>query len=304
MSLLHKDILTIAENRFTEENCLTPRLDAERLLCHMLDRDKSYLFVHYGDYLDEDACERYFKLVDIRASGVPLQYITGEQEFMGLPFVVNENVLIPRQDTETLVETVIKEVKKSKAEGRSRMGGLGGIQILDLCCGSGAIAVSLAVHLREQKVKITAADVSEKALEVAKKNAAANNAGEVKFVQGDLFEPFKTKKSGEAKKPFDIIVSNPPYIPTGVLPTLMREVRDHEPLLALDGGKDGIDFYLRILREAPSYLKKGGLLLMEIGYDQGPVVTALAEASGAYAPAQVIKDPAGQDRIVRLERLS
>ncbi len=303
MSLLYKDILTIAENRFTDEQCLTPRLDAELLLCHMLDRDKSFLFIHYGDYLDEDLCERYFKLVDLRASGMPLQYITGKQEFMGLNFTVNENVLIPRQDTETLVETAIKELETIKSGGKA-LSGLGGISILDLCTGSGAIAVSMAVHARDKKVKVTATDVSSKALAVAKENAMKNGVGgDIKFFEGDLFSPFKTKKNGEGKKPFDMILSNPPYIASGVLPTLMREVREHEPLLALDGGKDGIDFYIRILREAPAHLKKGGLLLLEIGFDQGAVVSALAEAAGAYAPATVIQDVAGLDRVVRLERI-
>ena len=297
MSLLYKDILNIAENRFKEENCLDPRLDAEALFCYMLNRDKSYIFSRYGETLDEDSCERFFKIVDTRASGVPVQYITGEQEFMGLPFAVNEDVLIPRQDTEKLVECALAEIKKRK-------GGLSGLQVLDLCCGSGAIAVSLAAHAGESKIKLTATDISAKALAIARTNAEKNHVGgAIKFLEGDLFSPLKTKKNGAGKKPFDLIASNPPYIPTGVLPTLMREVRDHEPMLALDGGKDGIDFYLRILTEAPAHLKKGGVLLLEIGHDQARVVTALAEACGSFGPAVVVQDDAGHDRVVRLECL-
>jgi release factor glutamine methyltransferase len=296
MSLLYKDLLNIAETRFTEANCLTPRLDAEVLLCHMLGKDKSFIFSHYGNLLDEDACEQFFRIADVRASGVPVQYITGKQEFMGLPFFVNEDVLIPRQDTETLVESAINELKARKPS-------VGGFRVLDLCCGSGAVAVSLAAHLAGSKIKLTAADISEKAIAVAEGNARRNGvAGEIKFIQGDLFAPFKTKKDGTGKKQFDMIVSNPPYIPTGVLPTLMREVREHEPLLALDGGKDGIDFYIRILGEAPAHLKKNGLLMLEIGFDQAAIVTALAEAAGAFGPVTIIKDLAGHDRVARIER--
>lgn len=293
MSLLIKELLHLAQVRFTDEGCLTPGLDAEILLCYMLNRDKSYLFIHYGDTLDEKACEEYFRLVDIRASGKPVQYITGQQEFMGLPFIVNEHVLIPRQDTETLVETAIEEIKKRKVP-------FGGFRILDLCCGSGSIAVSLAHHLKAVKMKIIGSDISIEALNIAKKNAKVNGVEEIQFIEGDLFTPFPKNKKGSGKKKFDMIISNPPYIPSRVLPTLMREVRNHEPLLALDGGDDGIDFYINILREAPNYLKKDGLLLMEIGYDQGKVLTALAEAAGAYKPIKIIKDFAGNDRVVRI----
>lgn len=296
MSLLYKDLLKIVETRFAEANCLTPRLDAEILLCHMLNKDRSFIFSHYGELLDEDACEMFFRVADVRASGVPVQYMTGKQEFMGLPFYVNEDVLIPRQDTETLAEYAIKELKARKSP-------VGGFKVLDLCCGSGAIAVSLAAHLRESKIKLTATDISEKAIVVAEGNAKRNGvSGDIKFLQGDLFSPFKTKKNGTGKKQFDLIISNPPYIPTGVLPTLMREVREHEPLLALDGGKDGIDFYIRILGEAPAHLKKDGFLLLEIGFDQAAIVAALAEAAGAYGPVTIIKDLAGHDRVARVER--
>jgi release factor glutamine methyltransferase len=299
MNLLLKDILNMAEARFEQEGCLTPRLDAELLFCHMLNKDKTWLFLHYGDELDDKTCEEYFRLVDIRAEGTPLQYITGSQEFMGLPFRVNEKVLIPRQDTEILVEKALAILEERKVP-------MGGLQILDLCCGSGAIAASLAYFLKQAKRKATvvASDISPEALEVAKENAEINGVErQIRFVEGDLFAPFPKNRKGRGKQQFDLIVCNPPYIPTGVLPTLMREVREHEPMLALDGGEDGLDFYIRILGEAWIYLEKDGVLLLEIGHDQGAALPLLAEAAGAYGPAEIIKDLAGKDRLALISRL-
>ncbi len=293
MNLLLKDILNMAEVRFTQEGCLTPRLDAELLFCHMLNRDKTWIFLHYGDELDEKTCEEYFRLVDMRAGGMPLQYITGNQEFMGLPFNVNEKVLIPRQDTETLAEKALALVNERKPSMRA-------LRILDMCCGSGAIAVSLAHHLKKtgRKISVTASDISADALAVAKSNAVINGVGKnIEFVMGDLFDPFPRNKKGRGKKQFDLIVCNPPYIPSGVIPTLMREVRDHEPISALDGGVDGLDFYIRILGDAGLFLSKGGIMLLEIGHDQGQALRLLTEAAGAYMPAEIIKDDAGKDRL-------
>jgi release factor glutamine methyltransferase len=297
MNLLLKDLLKIAETRFEREGCLTPRLDAEQLFMHMVDRDKAWLFLHYGDDIDDKTCEEYFKLVDIRAEGMPVQYITGSQEFMGLPFMVNKNVLIPRQDTETLVERALDLVKGKKMPMR-------GFRILDLCSGSGAIAVSLSYHLNRngKKTFITATDISPAAIAVATENARLNGvAKDITFVEGDLFAPFIKNKKGRGKQQFDFIISNPPYIPSHVIPTLMREVRDHEPTLALDGGNDGLDIYRRILNEVHLYLKKSGVLLMEIGYDQGEAIVNLVADSGFYGPAKIIKDLGGKDRVVMIE---
>lgn len=293
MNLLLKDILNMAETRFGQEGCLSPRLDAELLFCHMIGKDRSWLFLHYGDELDDKTCEGYFRLVDIRADGMPLQYITGSQEFMGLKFKVNEHVLIPRQDTEILEEKTLEEIIKKKVPLR-------GFRILDLCCGSGAIAISMAFYLKKEKIKagITASDISPDALGVARNNATINGVERnIEFVHGDLFSPFPKGRKGRSKKPFDIITSNPPYIPSKVLPTLMREVRDHEPMIALDGGPDGLDFYIRILREAYIYLAKGGLMFLEIGHDQGDAIRFLTQAAGAYAPPEIIKDLSGNDRL-------
>lgn len=292
MGLMIKELLTVAERRLSNASCMDARLDAEILLCDLLQKDRSFLFVHVGDDLDDRRCDLYFETIDIRASGKPLQYILGSQEFMGLRFKVNENVLIPRQDTETLVEIAVEYLKKEKSP-------LGGFEVLDLCCGSGAIGISLAYYLESVKVKITATDYSKKALGVAKENAAGYRpARGISFLQGDLFEPFPRNKKGKGKKQFDLIVSNPPYIRSDVIPTLQREVALFEPMLALDGGEDGLDFYRRIVLDAEAYLKKSGLLLLEIGHDQAEAVRRLLEDSGTYEETGVIQDLAGKDRIV------
>ena len=290
--MLLKDLLQLAENRFNSAGCLDSKLDAEFLLCHQLKVNKSYFFSHYGEDLGEKICEEYFLLMDQRAGGKPLQYIVGTQEFMGHEFLVDNRVLIPRKETESLVELALDRLLERKPPR-------GGYEILDLCCGSGAIAISLFLELRNRtKLKrVVASDISEDALTVAKENAAKNDAGNVQFIAGDLFAPFDLDKKDRGKKPFDLIISNPPYIPTAVLPTLQREIRNHEPMLALDGGQEGVDFYIRILGEAHKHLKKGGLLILEIGSDQAPMVSALAIASEKYGPAEIRKDLAGLDRI-------
>jgi release factor glutamine methyltransferase len=292
MSMMIKELIDLATTRFLCSGCLDPALDAEILLCHMLSCDKTYLFLHYADILDEASCEEYFRLMDIRAKGKPVQYITGKQEFMGLPFKVNRHVMIPRQDTETLAESALKELDKRKP-------GLRRLHVLDLCCGSGAIAVSVAHHYKKGKIKIYASDISENAVSVAKENAVQNKvAAMIQFAKGDLFNAFPKRRG---KHQFDLIISNPPYIPSVILPRLMREVRDHEPMLALDGGPQGTDCYKRILQDAFHYLRKDGVILLEIGYDQAEAVSSLAEITGYYAPAHIIKDPAGHDRVAKIK---
>lgn len=290
MGLILKELLQIAENRFSQEGCSDPRLDAELLLSDLMKADRTYFFTHSSSQLDDNRCEMYFELIDRRASGEPVQYIIGSQEFMGLRFQVDERVLIPRQDTELLVEDAIEELKKMKKP-------MGGLQVMDLCCGSGAIAVSLAYYV--PKLSVVAADISKGALEVAKENAAGYAlTRNIEFVQSDLFGAFPKNRKGEGKKKFDLIASNPPYIRRDVIPTLQREVREHEPVVALDGGQDGLDFYVRILEEAPRYLKKEGLLTMEIGHDQADRVCGLAEQGGVFT-TEVLKDLAGHDRVVK-----
>lgn len=291
MSIMVKEILVMAENALTKAECMDPKLDAERLFQYQYNLNNTGLFLMKPKMLDQKEAEKYFELVDLRLAGIPLQYIVGSQEFMGLNFKVNENVLIPRQDTETLVELALERIKEGKPKRGSEW------KVLDLCCGSGAIGISLAHYAAEagEKIKITATDVSDKALSVAIENA--KNLGVEKkmtFVQGDLFRPLKKRFS---KQKFDLIATNPPYIKSRIIPTLQREVKEYEPMLALDGGEDGLDFYRIILAEAKDYLVKGGLLMMEIGYDQGAEIAEIFDRNGNYSSFKIVKDLAGHDRV-------
>ena len=216
---------------------------------------------------------RYEELLRERGKRIPLQHLTGEQEFMGLSFTVNERVLIPRQDTELLVEEALKRLRP-------------GARVLDLCTGSGCIAISLK-KIRPD-LDVTASDLSGQALEIARENAKRLRA-DVDFVQSDLLE--------ELSGAFDMILSNPPYIPTKTIDTLMEEVRFHDPKMALDGGADGLFFYRRIIAESKSHLTLGGWLIFEIGHDQGETVSHMM-MEGSYTGVRVIKDLSGLDRVV------
>jgi len=275
MAMLLRDVYEMAVRCFRGIGSPSPEADAETLLEYYFDCDRTYVLMHFSDPFDEARCDGFFRLMDLRAAGTPVQHITGRQEFMGLSFKTSPEALIPRQDTETLVERVLCHLDEKKPP-------FGGFEVLDLCTGSGCIAVSIA-KLCEKKVRVTATDLSEDALRLAKENAAANGA-DVRFLPGDLFGPFPLKRNGRPGKRFNVIVSNPPYIATRVIETLRPEVKDHEPRMALDGGTDGLDFYIRIFREAPFRLAPGGLLALEIGADQGHAVRALSDASGAFEP--------------------
>ncbi len=256
------------------------KTDAWYLLSAAADLSRAQYLLRCREELGENDREwtkAYLELVRRRAQRIPLQHLTGTQEFMGFEFVVTPQVLIPRQDTEILVEEALQAAKLLKRPAR----------ILDLCTGSGCVAVSL--KLLAEQAQVTAGDVSGEALAVAKKNAALLNA-QVTFVQSDLFAGIDGV--------FDIIVSNPPYIPTAEIGMLMPEVRDYEPALALDGGADGLEFYRRIIREAPSYLNREGTLLLEIGCLQAEAVTRLLLESG-FSDVQCKKDLAGLDRVVQ-----
>ena len=277
--------------------CMDPKIDAELIMRFLLSLNKQQLFIKAQSLLDEKNCEEYFKLIELRAGGKPVQYIIGEQEFMGIPFKVNEDVLIPRQDTETLAEEVIREIKSRMSQ--KKMPG-GGYQIMDLCCGSGAIGISLCKYLTN--VKVTATDISGKAIALAKENAENAGVGKsVKFIESDLFSSLK-KGLGAAK--FHIIVSNPPYIESNVIPTLQREILEHEPLIALDGGVDGLDYYRRIIAGSPALLKPNGMLFLEIGYNQRETVCSLLEESGNFEKVKVLKDLSGHDRVVKCVKIS
>lgn len=250
-----------------------PDTDAWYLLEHVCDFNRTEYLLRMNREMNEKVYARYQSVLMERGKRIPLQHITGEQEFMGLSFRVDENVLIPRQDTEILVETAMKQAKA-------------GMQVLDLCTGSGCIIISL-MKLRPG-IEGTASDISADALKVARENADRLDA-KVRFVESDLFERIYGR--------FDLIVSNPPYIPTGTIGRLMEEVRLYDPRTALDGHGDGLYFYRKIIEESDLYLKQGGWLMFEIGSDQGEAVTAMMRRAG-YTRVEVIRDLAGLDRVV------
>ena len=282
MTLPVKELLLVGENRLRDAGIADAKVDSRALYCHIFDLTPAQLIMEWQKTVEFDYCEKYFSLLDRRAAGEPVQYITGVQEFMGYPIKVNPSVLIPRLDTETVVEKAIEIAKEKKAK-----------EILDLCCGSGPIGIAMAKNLHD--AKITLSDVSGDAAEVARSNVNALNLSKrIDVKSGDLFEPFRGRFS---KKRFDMIVSNPPYIPKATIPKLMAEVKDHEPMTALDGGEDGLDFYRWISGEAGVFLKKRGILVFEIGHDQGEAVSKLLEEHG-FENVQVVKDLAGLDRTV------
>ena len=270
---LRKGMIQLKTGNVTE-----PNLKARLIMQYILNKPREYLLVYDKSILMLRQEVNYFKAIKKLCQGIPIQHITHRQEFMKMTFYVDENVLIPRQDTETLVEEVIKISKK-----------IGAKKILDLCTGSGAIAVSLAKYI--EKSQITAVDISKKALNVAKMNAK-NNEVETKitFVESDLFNNIKKEK-------YDIIVSNPPYIKKEVLKSLDKEVQK-EPKLALDGGYDGLDFYRKIINKAEEYLKFNGYLCFEIGYDQKEDVEDLLKNEEKYTNIQCIKDLCDNDRVI------
>ena len=251
-------------------------LDARILLESVCNTDRNTLLAHGDREVEAKQEEMYRGWIDQRAKHIPVQHLTGEQEFMGLVFRVSANVLIPRQDTEILVEEAMRELHD-------------GMRILDMCTGSGCILLSL-LHYSNHCTG-TGTDISPKALEIAKNNAASLSL-EAEFLESDLFTGL------DMGMKFDMLVSNPPYIPSAVIPGLMEEVREHEPLCALDGKEDGLYFYRRISSEAKPFLFRGSFVFLEIGYDQGQAVTRILSEAG-YQEIEVIKDFAGHDRVVK-----
>ena len=260
-----------------ENNIDEPILKTRMVLANILNETKEYLMVHELEELDEDLLKVFKEDISKLCKRIPIQYITNEQEFMGLEIYVDENVLIPQPDTEILVEEVINIAKKEKKT-----------KILDLCTGSGAIGISMAKNI--ENFEITLSDISSDALNVAKQNCINNGVEDkTKIMQSDLFENIEDK--------FDIIVSNPPYIRSDVIKTLDKEVQN-EPILALDGGEDGLDIYRKIIEQAYEYLNQDGYLCLEIGYDQKEEVIKLIEETNKYTDIYQKKDLAGNDRIV------
>jgi release factor glutamine methyltransferase len=282
------------EYRLAKAYCMDPKIDAEELYCFLTGLDKVGLFLKAEEEVDKETEDKYMELIARRAERIPLQHITGEQEFMGNTFKVNEHVLIPRQDTETLVTEAartIQETPRSHLTIMEKLKGAKDWEVLDLCCGSGAIGISLAKIC--SNAKMYGSDISEEALKVAAENAKTLRV-KIKLEHGDMFAPWQEKK-------FDMIVSNPPYIRTSMIGILQDEVKKHEPLSALDGGRDGLDFYRIIVEKAAAHLKPGGFLVMEIGHDQGEDLRKMVKDSGKYTPAKIIKDLPGRDRVVKCQ---
>lgn len=268
-----RECLLYGKNYLHSHNIADSDIDAWLLLEYTAKIDRNYYFMHQFEEISNILADEYKILLVRRSEHVPLQYLTNEQEFMGFKFKVNENVLIPRQDTEILVDEAVNRLKPS-------------MRVLDMCTGSGCIAVSLKRLARD--IEVTAADISSKALAVAIENAELNSA-DIEFIQSDLFENVRGK--------FDIIVSNPPYIPSETVDLLMEEVREHEPRLALDGMSDGLHFYRLIVRESTRFLEDKGFLLLEIGHDQREAVINIMKEAG-FKAVTGIKDLAGLDRVV------
>lgn len=273
-----RELLTEGEELLQAAGIDDWKMDAWYLMEETLQVTRTRYLMDSGKTISEDEENRYLSQIRKRAAHIPLQHLTGHQEFMGLDFQVSEDVLVPRQDTEVLVEEVLKYMRS-------------GMRVLDMCTGSGCILLStlkLAAELNGcRDLQGTGADLSEKALRIAEQNREhLGLIGNVALVQSNLFENI----SGT----YDIIVSNPPYIASEVIPTLSEEVKDHEPMMALDGGTDGLDFYRIIIEKSPSYLTMGGMLFFEIGYDQGKSVSQLMEKD--FEDIHVIRDLAGLDR--------
>ncbi|MCR5356298.1 MAG: peptide chain release factor N(5)-glutamine methyltransferase [Lachnospiraceae bacterium] len=272
------------DGRLNEAGISDHLTDSMLLIMHVLNVSRDHILAHGTDPVEDDKAEKLLELVRRRCEHVPLQYITGHQEFMGLDFAVNEHVLIPRQDTECLVEEAMIETGD-------------GMRVLDLCTGSGCILISLMKY--KNQIDGTGIDISEKALEVASLNAEKNGV-EAVFLCGDLYDALNKEPEGSVSSGsrFDVIISNPPYIRSDVIPTLMEEVKDHEPGVALDGGNDGLLFYRRMIEGADEWLIPGGCILFEIGFDQGDAVSGMLKDKG-YRNVCVVKDLAGLDRVVK-----
>lgn len=274
MSKTYKDWYQWGQQELLTVGIEEAALDARLLLEYICRTDRNTLLVHGDRSLSPFEEQMYQNSIATRKNRIPLQHITGEQEFMGLTFRVNENVLIPRQDTEILVEEALRFLKD-------------GDRILDVCTGSGCILLSLLHYSNE--CHGVGVDLSEDALAIAKENGERLEE-EAEWVCSDMLKALP-------KQTFELIVSNPPYIPTQVIPTLMEEVKSHEPYMALDGKEDGLYFYRKLVEQCPDYLAKEGMLLVEIGYDQAEAVSKLFSEAG-FTDVTVMKDLAGLDRVV------
>lgn len=274
------ELINIGSSMLKEKDIETYRLDTQLILAHVLKRDKLYIMTNRDVNVSIKNEEKFLEFIEKRANKMPLKYILGETEFMGLDFIIKEGVLIPRNDTEILVEEVLKLIKDEEE-----------LEVCDLCSGSGAIGISLA-HYRKN-IKVDEIDFYPIPEEITKKNIAKHKLEDrVKFIKSDLL-----KEVIKENKKYHILVSNPPYIKEEEINTLMKDVKDYEPHTALDGGEDGLVFYRRIIEESKKVLKENALIAFEIGYDQGEAVSKLLEDNG-FNNIKVVKDLAGLDRVV------
>jgi release factor glutamine methyltransferase len=281
------EALNRATRRLRDHAIENPRLNAELLLAYSLKLSKEGLYVHLHDPLGKEEEKVLEELMERRVSGEPLQYILGHQEFWSIDLNVDPRVLIPRPETELLVEQALSVLSENPLEKRS--------SVLEVGTGSGAISIALA---REAgTVSLVATDISREALLLARRNADKAGVSEkIVFVQGDLFSPFRLL---EGREPFDLILSNPPYIVRSEMMELAREVKDFEPALALDGGEDGFVFHREIIFQSPRYLRRGGWLLLEVGQGQARGVSEMMERDGTFYSVGRIQDLSGIERVVK-----
>jgi release factor glutamine methyltransferase len=284
------ELLNWSTNTLKEYQIENPWLNAELLLARSLNLGREELYMRLHGQPKEREKEALEKLIQRRISGEPLQYILERQEFWSIDFKVDPRVLIPRPETELLIEQSLLVLSGTSFKRIPF--------VLEIGTGSGAIATALAKEVKN--IFLVATDISRDALELAKENAkSAGVQHQIKFLNGDLFGPLRSSKE---RKPFDLILSNPPYIIRPEIGSLAREVRDYEPIIALDGGEDGLEFYRRLISQTPFYLREGGWLLLEIGQGQGPLVSELIEEEGYFLKPDCVPDLSGIERVVKAQR--
>lgn len=288
MRVTVRNILKDAMHQLNKNKIQDSSIIVREILCYVLKEKKQFLIINQDKELDKKTIENFYKYIDEIIKGKPLQYINNKQEFMGYEFFVDENVLIPQPDTETVVEKVIDIYKE-------RLSKLENVRILDLCTGSGAIAISIDKQLeKNNNLKIDASDISKVALQVAQKNKN-NLKSDVNFINSNMFNNIKEK--------YDIIVSNPPYIEKNIIKTLPKDVQK-EPVIALDGGNDGLDYYKIISNNAYKFLNSGGYICLEIGYNQKDSVINILSLTKKYYEINAYKDLTGNYRCIMAKMIN